>query len=83
MRALSGNACLRFFPEVSSKKTTQPEAQLKCLDTNAHSTKNKEELESEVQLENYSLTAITETWWDDSRNWNIMIKGSQLYRRNR
>ena len=63
---------------------TRPAAQLKCLYTNAHSMGNKqEELETVVQLEKYNLIAVTETRWDDSRNWNTMIEGSQLYRRDR
>ena len=38
-------------------------SQLKCLYTNAHSMGSKqEEVETEVQLENYHLTAVTETW---------------------
>ena len=47
----------------SSKKVTWPIAQLKCLYTHACSMWNKqEELEAMVQLENYNLIAITETW---------------------
>lgn len=39
-----------------------PRAQVKCLYTNAHSTGNKqEEWETVVQIENYDVTAITET----------------------
>lgn len=39
-----------------------PKAQVKSLYTNAHSTGNKqEEWETVVQIENYDVTAITET----------------------
>ena len=52
----------------SSEKVTQPTALLKCLYTNAHGMGNKqEELEATVLLESYDRTAITETWWDESR----------------
>ena len=40
-------------------------------------------METMVQLENYALTAVTETWWDDSHNWNTMIKSDKLFRRDR
>ncbi|PKU43826.1 mitochondrial fission process protein 1 [Limosa lapponica baueri] len=51
---------------------------------NAHSMGNKqEELEAIVQQENYDIFAITETWWEDSHNWNAAIDGYQLFRRDR
>ncbi|GAB0209890.1 hypothetical protein GRJ2_003454700 [Grus japonensis] len=59
-------------------------AQLKCIYTNARSTGNKqEELEAIVQLENYDIVAITETWWDDSHNWSAAMDGYKLFRRDR
>lgn len=59
-------------------------AQLKCLYTNAHSMGNKqEELETMVQLENYYLIAIPETWWDEEHNWNSTTEGYELSRRDR
>jgi len=60
-----------------------PKAQLKCLYTSAPSMRNNEELETMVQLENWDLIAITETWWDDSHNWNVVTKGYTLFRRDR
>lgn len=39
-----------------------------CLYTNAYSMGNKQELEAMVQLENYNLIAIKETWWDKSHS---------------
>ncbi|PKU41434.1 adaptin ear-binding coat-associated protein 1 [Limosa lapponica baueri] len=68
----------------SLKKAAQPTAQLKCLHTNARSTGNKqEELEATVLLERYDIVAITETWWDESHNWSVAIKGYKLFRRDR
>ena len=59
-------------------------AQLKCLYANAHSVENKqEELETLICLENYDLVAITETWWDDSHNWNTTVEGYCIFRRDR
>ena len=59
-------------------------AQLKCLYTNACSLSNKQdELETVMHLESYDLVAITETWWDDSHNWNTTIDEYQLFRRDR
>ncbi|GAB0209703.1 hypothetical protein GRJ2_003436000 [Grus japonensis] len=58
-------------------------AQLKCIYTNACSMGNKqEELEAIVQLENYDIVAITETW-DDSQNWAAKMDGYKLFRRDR
>lgn len=46
-------------------------ARLKCMYTNARSMDNKqEELEAIVELENYGITAMTETWCNDSYNWS-------------
>ena len=60
----------------SSKKVTWSTAQLKCLYTNACSMGNKqEELEVIVQLENYDIAAIRETWWDDSFNRSAAMDG--------
>lgn len=68
----------------SSKKVMWPIAQLTCLYTNTPSMGNKqEELEAMLQLENYDLIAIMETWWDKSHNWNIGMEGYKIYRRNR
>ena len=66
----------------SSRKAVRQKAHLKCLYTNAHSLENKqEELEAMMHLESYDLVAITETWWDDSHNWNTTIEGNRLFRR--
>ena len=66
------------------KKVAGSIAQLKCIYTNAHSMGNKqEELEAIVQLENYDIVAITETWWDDSHNWSAAMDGYKLFRRDR
>jgi len=49
--------------DLSQRFLGVPKAQMKCFYTNARSMGNKlEELESVVQLENYYLTSITETW---------------------
>lgn len=57
---------------------------LKCLYANAHSMGNKQDkLEAIVQLENYDLIAITETWWDKSHSWKFGIEGYKLCRRDR
>ncbi|KAK4825828.1 LOW QUALITY PROTEIN: hypothetical protein QYF61_002951 [Mycteria americana] len=43
----------------------------------------QEELEAIMQLENYDIVAITETWWDDSHNWSAALDGYKLFRRDR
>jgi len=35
-----------------------------------------------VQLEIYDIVAITETWWDDSHNWNAAMDSHKLFRRD-
>lgn len=66
----------------SSKKVICPKAQLECLYAKAGSLGNEQgELETVVHLENYDFIAITETWWDDVRNWNTTIEGYNLFGR--
>ena len=57
---------------------------LKCAYTNARSMGNKqEELEAIVRQANCDLAATTETWWDRSHDWNVVIDGYKLFRRDR
>ena len=57
---------------------------LKCIYTNACSMSNKqEELEAIVRQANYDLVATTETWWDCSHDWSVVIDGYKLFRRDR
>lgn len=70
--------------ELSFKEMTRPAAQLKCLFTNACSLGNKQkELEATVLLENHNIVVVTETWWDDSHDWNVATDGYSLLRRAR
>ncbi|CAI5785061.1 Hypothetical predicted protein [Podarcis lilfordi] len=49
---------------------------LQCLYTNAQSMGNKQdELELLVQQTKYDIIGITETWWDKSHNWNVIMEG--------
>ncbi|PKU38936.1 hypothetical protein llap_10761 [Limosa lapponica baueri] len=65
-------------------KPTHSTASRKCLYTRAHSTGNKqEELELHVQLWGHDLTAVTETWWDSSHDWNAVRDSYVLFRRDR
>jgi len=66
----------------SLKKIVGSIAQLKCNYTNAYSVVNKqEELEATVQLENYDIVAITESWWDDLHNQSAAMDGYKCFRR--
>ena len=57
---------------------------LKGLYTNAHSMGNKEEeLQIHVRSGDYDLVAITEMWWDSSRDWNVVMDGYVLLRKDR
>ncbi|PKU40120.1 adaptin ear-binding coat-associated protein 1 [Limosa lapponica baueri] len=60
------------------------EAQLKCIYTNARSMGNKwDELEAIVQQDSYDVVATTETWWDDGQDWNAVMDGYKLFRKDR
>lgn len=57
---------------------------LQCLYTNAQSMGNKQdELELLVQQTKYDIIGITETWWDKSHDWNVIMEGYNLFQRNR
>jgi len=43
----------------------------------------QEELEATMPLESYDLVAVTETWWEESHDWNVAIDGYRLFRRDR
>jgi len=59
-------------------------AQLKCVYTNARSTGNEqEELAATAQQDGCDLVAITETWWDSSRDWQAVMDGYRLGRKDR
>ena len=34
-------------------------------------------------LETCDVVAITETWWDDSHDWNVAINSYKLFRKDR
>lgn len=41
----------------------------------------EEELEIWMQLQCYDFTAITETWWDNSYDRNVVMEGYVLFRK--
>jgi len=43
----------------------------------------QEELEICVQLQGHDLIAMTETWWDSSHDWNAVIDGYRVFRKDR
>ena len=43
----------------------------------------QEELEAIVQQDSYDLVAITEMWWDSSHDWNAVMDGYGLFRKDR
>ena len=76
--------CPGSIREGSTEKATRPIAKLKCLYTSARSMGNKqEERETIMELGKYDLIAITEIWWDESHNWNLLIEDYRLFRRDR
>lgn len=56
---------------------------MKCLYTNAHRVGSKqEELEICVQSQGFDHIVITEMWWNSSHDWNVVVKGYMLFRRD-
>lgn len=41
----------------------------------------QKQLEANVQIENYDLIAITETWQDEPCDWSIAVNSYRLFRR--
>jgi len=69
---------------MSSGKPACLSSPLKCLYTNARSRGNKqEEIEICMQSQGHDLIVITETWWDNSQDWNAIIDGDINFRQNR
>ncbi|GAB0193231.1 mitochondrial enolase superfamily member 1 [Grus japonensis] len=67
-------------PEKPPHSITSP----KCMYINAHSMGNKqEELEVCVQSQGHDLIAITETRWDSLHDWNAVMDGYVLFRKDR
>lgn len=59
-------------------------AQLKCLYTSTCSMGHKQELlAAAIQMENYDLIAVTESWWDESDDWSAVTDGYKIFRRDR
>ena len=84
MGKIKGNNSFKGMKELSFKDLTRLAAQLECIYSSAHSLGNKQEmLESAVLLENLSIVAITETWWNDSYDWSVAIDCYKLFRRGR
>lgn len=40
-------------------------------------------MEATVQLENYDLIGVTETWLDKAHDWSAAVSGYKLFRRDR
>jgi len=73
----------RFFCTPPGKPACSSSS-LKCLYTNARNMGNKQEgLEICVQSQGHGLTAITETWWDNSYDWSAVIDGYTVVRKDR
>ncbi|KAK4816487.1 hypothetical protein QYF61_017239 [Mycteria americana] len=77
-----GNASGNIY--TASGSTEGSGAYLKCLYTNAHSIRNKQdELEALVSSQSYNIIGISETWWNESHDWSAGTEGYRLFRRDR
>ena len=57
---------------------------LKCLYTNTRSMGNKqEEPETCVWSQGHDVIVIIDTWWDSSHDWNAVMDGYILFRKDR
>ena len=53
-------------------------AYLKCLYTNTHSMRNKQDgLEALVSSQSYDIIGINETWWNESHCWGGGLQAVQ------
>lgn len=43
----------------------------------------QDELEMRVRSQGHDLIAITEMWWDSSRDWNSIMEGYVLFQKDR
>ena len=43
----------------------------------------QEELEVSVRSQGHDLIASTETWWGSSHDWNVVMDGYRLFRKDR
>jgi len=43
----------------------------------------QEEVENCVRLQDHEFIAVTEPWWDRSHDWNAVVDGYTLFRKNR
>jgi len=69
-------------PSYTPLEIPVPSSSLECLYTNADSMgKKQEELEICVWSQGHDLAAITETWWDSSNDWNAVMDGYVLFRK--
>ena len=72
------------LPQNVGGKSDYKAHSLQCIYNNARSMGNKQdELELLIHEGKYDLIGITETWWDDSHDWNTAIEGYNLFKRNR
>jgi len=72
----SSNKCSLAASQDENQKTNH----LNCMYTDAHSLGNKqEELELRAQSESYDIIGITETWWDNSHDWRILMDSYRLF----
>ena len=42
----------------------------------------QEELEICMRLPGHDLIAVTEMWWDSSHDWNVLMDGYVLFRKD-
>lgn len=67
-----------------TRTLTLSNTSIKCLHTSECSIGNKqEELNICGQSKGFDLTAVMETWWDTSHDWNVVMRGHTLLRKDR
>ncbi|KAJ7406479.1 hypothetical protein WISP_133548 [Willisornis vidua] len=80
------------FEERSTNAIPQPASHvvgynvplLKCFYTNACIMRNKQgELRALAQSQRFDITSISETWWIESCDWNALLDGYRLFKRDR
>ncbi|XP_010117321.1 PREDICTED: uncharacterized protein C5orf42-like, partial [Chlamydotis macqueenii] len=71
------------IPATPASKFASSGAKLKCLCATEVAWGINKGLETCARLQGYDFTGITETWWDGSYDWSVVMEGYKLFRKDR
>lgn len=71
------------LPHLEGQMHWEPNSNAQLYVNTSNMGNKQGELELCMQLQSYDLMAITETWWDNSHDWNGVMDGFELFKKNR